>query len=102
KRNSQVAAAQRVDLSELRPTSCDAHFLSSRQVRHFEQVQKPGLIDSWTELEHLRIITIQQTPQLIFGAHLVLQSGSKGTVLISVTSSTRRLACHWWNRYSGS
>jgi hypothetical protein len=22
--------------------------------------------------------------------------------LISVTSSTRRLACHWWNRYKGS
>src|SRR5438105_13661236 len=32
----------------------------------------------------------------------VCESGTYGTVLISLTSRIRRLACHWWNRYSGS
>src|SRR6516225_2872545 len=29
-------------------------------------------------------------------------SGTYGTVLISITPNTRRFACHWWNRYNGS
>ena len=30
------------------------------------------------------------------------ESGTYGTVLISLTSRIRRFACHWWNRYNGS
>src|SRR5713226_8564330 len=30
------------------------------------------------------------------------ESGTYRSVLISFTSSIRKFACHWWNRYSGS
>ena len=29
-------------------------------------------------------------------------TGTYGTLFTALTRSTRRLACHWWNRYSGS